>query len=286
MGDAAGPAGDAAGAALAPDPERGLAPVPLAAEGGDRVVPAPDPVDGPIPREGVVVDLLEPRELGQDVRREPEEALGLADGAEGDLQVPRRPRTPPARAGPRRTAGRSGPSRRDGRPPAARSRRSAGRPPARRGPRRARSPKDANRPSSRTRQVLVGDLARPVVVLDADGRARPPPSAEGTRIDDDLGMSLSTIRLSPDPAGRSRDRGDGEVLHPDARMEQLGLMAGHDQGRRRVGDVRDVEPEAAHGRPATSRATCRRDQVAEPAGRSPLEVVVPAARRSTFAGQA
>ena len=271
------------GDGLAPDPERGLAPVPLAAEGGDRVVPAPDPVDGAIPREGVVVDLLEARELGQDVRREPEEALGLADGAEGDLQVPRPPgglQLSPSRREPQADPVRLAATGDRTRPEVVDQR--VGHQPVE-GPTRpiaeGREP-----PLVAHAQVLEGDLPRPVVVIEAtDEQGLPLHGGDPERRR--LGDVVVDDQVQPHPAGRARDRGDGEVLHPDARMEQLGLMAGHDQGGRRVGEVRDIEPEAAHVGPRLLHHLSTHE-VAKPARRTPLEVVVPMRQAVDVPGQA
>ena len=82
----------------------------------------------------------------------------------------------------------------------------------------------------------------------------PPSSIIGTAIDDDLGMSLSTIRLRPTPPLAPSDRRRGEILDPDAGMEQLGLMPGHDQGT--LGTARGVERRSGADSPCRSRNRC------------------------------
>ena len=144
------------------------------------------------------MNLLKPGKLGQEMRGEPEEAFGLADVAERDLEVgdaPRRPRAPAGPAASRSPSERSEPARRTARgqkssrigsaiaaiedlPGTLANEAKAPRP----GP---ADPRKGTRPSSgRTRP----------------GRSGPclPPSS-GTRIEDALGKSLSTIRFRPRP---------------------------------------------------------------------------------------
>ena len=46
-----------------------------------------DAVQRPVTREGIVMNLLEPRELREQVGGKPEEALGFTDRAEGHFEV-------------------------------------------------------------------------------------------------------------------------------------------------------------------------------------------------------
>ena len=70
-----------------PGPERSFQPFPLAAERGDRVVLASDPVKNPVSGESGVVNCLKPRQMSQQVRGEPAKSVGLAEIAQGDFEI-------------------------------------------------------------------------------------------------------------------------------------------------------------------------------------------------------
>ena len=191
---------------------------------GDRVVLAADPMGRAILVERVVMNLQVPGKLGQKVRDEPVKPVGLADLAQGNFEIrdaprrlelaPRQRKTQPVRGGLGRRAEHSRPEIVDQRV----------------GDRMAQHRPHAV--AERRKPVFLEDrrvfkrcIATPPVELDA-GRAECPCSpAIGTTIDDDLGMSLSTIRLRPTPPLVLGDRRRGEILDPDAGVKQLGLMA-------------------------------------------------------------
>ncbi len=183
------------------------------------------------------------------MRGEPEKRLRLADRAEREPRGFERPIGFERRAWPARTAGPAIRVRAPrGRPRAARTRRGSGRDRACRGPCRTRSPNEANAASSCTFRSSYGDFAGHSSNSTRRTRARRP-VRWGTRIEDDLGMSLSTIRFRPSPPTVPRERGGGEVLDPDARMEKLGLVAGDDQRGVRPSRSGNVEPDRARETP-------------------------------------
>ena len=201
---------------------------PCSRQRGDRVVLAPDSMGRAIFVERVVVNLTIPGQLGQKVRDEPVKPVGLADLAQGNFEVGDAPRRLELAPGQRETQ------------------------PVRGG---LATPLEHSRPEIVDQRVghgMTQERAHPVGECrkrsssstgeSSNGASPPqrsnstrvsrmlPASVVGTAIDDDLGMSLSTIRLSPTPPLARGDRRRGEVLDPDAGMKQLGLMPGHDQG--------------------------------------------------------
>ena len=110
-----------------PDPERGLQPLACPVEGRDGMMPTADVVGCAILGQAGIMDLLVTRELGQQVRGEPEEAVGLAEQAEGELQVGDAPGRLDLAPGQGESQARPRRLRRDGGSLGARSRRAAGR---------------------------------------------------------------------------------------------------------------------------------------------------------------
>ncbi len=201
---------------------------PSPAEGRDRVVLAPDPVGRPVAGEGRVVGRLEPRQVGQEVRGEPEERLRLADQAERDLDVPRPPlgldlaagqgepeadpvglADPPQHPGPEVVEHRVGHQAAEGRA----------------GPVGERGEEGL----VLDRLVLVRDLAGPDVEGDRQGPETVRLRGAGRGSSAPWGCRCrrsGSGRRPPSALGQARDR---EVLDPDAGVEQLGLVARDDQ---------------------------------------------------------
>ena len=195
---------------------------PCVAEGGDGVVLAPDPVQGPI--------------LGQALRCGSAGigAAGPGDGrrTRGSLRSGRpgsrgprgwrRPRMPRSRAGP----GRAGARAELGLTP-------AGRP---RGQKSSRSgsamqpPRTCGRPVGERgeerfvvdRQVLVRGFAGPVVELDPDGPEPCSPAICGHADRGRLGDVVVDDQVQPQAAVGPGERGRGEVLDPDAGWNSSG----------------------------------------------------------------
>src|SRR5262249_32950719 len=82
----------APGACAAPHPERGLEPVVLHGERCDRMVLAANSMRDAVFHQSLVVDLDVAGQMGQQVADEPQEPVGLADAAQGDLEVGKPPR--------------------------------------------------------------------------------------------------------------------------------------------------------------------------------------------------
>ena len=89
--------------------------------------------------------------------------------------------------------------------------------------------------------VFKGTLARPVVEGDGTG-----PEAISPGVGDADGCPLGDVVVDDQVDGRPAhprgDAGDGEVLDPDARVEEFGLVPRDDDRPRQVDRRGDVEP--------------------------------------------
>ena len=223
-----------------PGPERGLEPFPLPGQGRNRVVLAPQAISRPIAGKRGVVHRLEPGQMCQQVRGEPEECRRLADPPERDLDVPRAPLGLDLAAGlgePKANAVRClattdhpGPEVVEDRVGDERAERRAG-----------AIGERGEEGLVLHGLVFVRDLAGPHV--ERDGRGQEPVAVAARDADarplGDVIVDDQVEANGPSPPGQA---GDGEVLDPDAGVEQLGLVAGDDEPRGLVGHVGPVEP--------------------------------------------
>ena len=159
---------------------------------------------GPVLAQGLVMDLLEAGKLRQDMGREPEEALGLADLAHGDLEVADAPRALELMAG----KGQPRPERQ------ARGTQPDGPRPVvvddRVGDAAAEHlqhplPERPEEPLVVDGQVLVGGFAFPLVELDPDGPGLALADC-GTRMVDGFGQVVIDDQVQPEAAVGPGDR--------------------------------------------------------------------------------
>src|SRR5271166_754164 len=217
--------GMAARLSLAPDPEGRLTPLAGLAKCGDRVVLATDLVEGAILGQRLVVEFLEPGQVGHQVAGKPEEPLALAEAGKRDLQVRDAPGSLEPAAGKRQAK----PERK----PAF-------------GPsdyvwpevavdrvRNATGEYFGNPPSEGSEerlvidhQVFVGLLAFPPVKRDAQSARLV--TVDGGHADRRrLGQIVIDDEVETQAPVRPGDGRGGEVLDPNAGMKELRLMPGN-----------------------------------------------------------
>ena len=143
---------------------------------------------------------------------------------------------------------------------------------------RTRSPKEANSASSLDRQVLVGDLARPVVELDRpDAQAARSASRDADRRPT-WGCRCRRSGSAPTRRARRAIAAAAKFLTQTPGWNSSGWWPVTTSGAASAsGALGSVEAEPARGSPRRRSSTCVPGHRAEPAGATALEVVVPAA---------